>query len=218
MVADLEQLGLIEKIEDYTLSGGPLRTHQGHRGAADLDAVVREDQAAGRKSHRVVESGEIVFIPENWTKVYYEWMDNIRDWCISRQLWWGHRIPGVALPGLRRDHRGARGHAKTCSRCGSSRLEQDPDVLDTWFSSRPVAVLDARLAGQDRGSAHVLSDIAADHRLRHSVLLGGAHDHVRHGIHGRGAVPPGVHPRPGARRRAAEDVEDARATPSTRWW
>jgi len=75
------------------------------------------------------------FTPENSTKTYFEWMYNIRDWCISRQLWWGHRHPGLALPGLRHGFWWC-ANARQCP-CGSSRLEQDPDVLDTW-SARPV--------------------------------------------------------------------------------
>jgi valyl-tRNA synthetase len=81
-----------------------------------------------------VEEGKIEFIPSHWTKVYYEWMRNIKDWCISRQLWWGHRIPAwycqdcsevmVELEPPR-----------FCKRCNSHNLIQDPDVLDTWFSS-----------------------------------------------------------------------------------
>jgi valyl-tRNA synthetase len=81
-----------------------------------------------------VRSGRIKIVPERFTKVYYNWLENIRDWCISRQLWWGHRIPawhcadcrGITVAKEDPDH---------CEHCGSARLEQDPDVLDTWFSS-----------------------------------------------------------------------------------
>ncbi|HEU5249813.1 MAG TPA: valine--tRNA ligase [Thermoanaerobaculia bacterium] len=83
---------------------------------------------------RAVEMGEVRFVPEVWTKTYFEWMRNIHDWCISRQLWWGHRIPAFTC---------ANGHLtvsegdpSACSTCGSPELEQDPDVLDTWFSSQ----------------------------------------------------------------------------------
>jgi len=81
-----------------------------------------------------VEKGDVRFVPESWTKTYFEWMRNIRDWCISRQLWWGHRIPAFTCPD---------GHVTVseqdppvCPKCGKSPMEQDPDVLDTWFSSQ----------------------------------------------------------------------------------
>jgi len=81
-----------------------------------------------------VESGEIRFVPEMWTKTYFEWMRNIHDWCISRQLWWGHRIPAFYCPD---------GHVtvaeqdpSACATCGAPAPRQDPDVLDTWFSSQ----------------------------------------------------------------------------------
>ena len=83
---------------------------------------------------KAVEEGKIKFTPVRWTKVYYEWMRNIRDWCISRQLWWGHRIPVWycqdcgALNVTEKD-------PETCEKCGSKNLKQDTDVLDTWFSS-----------------------------------------------------------------------------------
>jgi valyl-tRNA synthetase len=133
VVADLEQLGLIEKIEDYTVSLGRCeRTKDIVEPQISTQWFVKTKPLA-EKAIRVVDSGEIVFIPDNWTKVYHEWMDNIREWCISRQLWWGHRIPawycrecGEILV--------SREDPTTCP-CGSSRLEQDPDVLDTWFSS-----------------------------------------------------------------------------------
>ena len=83
---------------------------------------------------RAVEDGTVRFAPESWSKTYFEWMRNIRDWCISRQLWWGHRIPAFTCDN---------GHVTVadedpvaCATCGSGRLEQDPDVLDTWFSSQ----------------------------------------------------------------------------------
>jgi valyl-tRNA synthetase len=81
-----------------------------------------------------VRSGRIKIVPERFTKVYYNWLENIRDWCISRQLWWGHRIPAWHCA----DCRGitvAKEDPDRCEHCGSTRLEQDPDVLDTWFSS-----------------------------------------------------------------------------------
>ncbi len=83
---------------------------------------------------RAVEDGTVRFVPESWTKTYFEWMKNIHDWCISRQLWWGHRIPAFTCPN---------GHLTVsetdppeCPACGASPLVQDPDVLDTWFSSQ----------------------------------------------------------------------------------
>jgi len=81
-----------------------------------------------------VERGEIAITPENWRAVYFEWMNNIRDWCISRQLWWGHRIPAwhcAACSGVTV----VRETPVNCAKCGSPKIEQDPDVLDTWFSS-----------------------------------------------------------------------------------
>jgi valyl-tRNA synthetase len=135
IVSDLEQLGLIEKIEDYTLSVGRCeRTKDIVEPLISTQWFVKTKPLA-EKAIEVVESGRIVFIPENWTKVYYEWMYNIRDWCISRQLWWGHRIPAWHCQDCAQINV-AREEPGTCSRCGSGRLVQDTDVLDTWFSSQ----------------------------------------------------------------------------------
>jgi valyl-tRNA synthetase len=134
VVAHLEQLGLIEKIEDYQVNLGRCeRTKDIVEPLISMQWFVNTKPLA-EKAIRVVDSGEIVFIPDNWTKVYHEWMDNIRDWCISRQLWWGHRIPAWHCQDCS-EIAVSREDPTRCHRCGSSRLKQDPDVLDTWFSS-----------------------------------------------------------------------------------
>jgi valyl-tRNA synthetase len=83
---------------------------------------------------RAVEDGRIVFIPDSWSKTYFEWMRNIRDWCISRQLWWGHRIPAWTCAGCS-EVIVAREDPVACPQCGGTDLTQETDVLDTWFSS-----------------------------------------------------------------------------------
>jgi valyl-tRNA synthetase len=134
VVADLEKLGLIAKIEPYTLSVGKCQ-----RCKTVVEPLISTQwfvkmKPLAEKAIAVVESGRIEFIPENWTKTYFEWMYNIRDWCVSRQLWWGHRIPAWHCKGCQ-EIMVAREAPAACARCGSKDLEQDPDVLDTWFSS-----------------------------------------------------------------------------------
>jgi valyl-tRNA synthetase len=134
VVADLEKLDLIEKIEPYTLAISkcdrcgtvvePLVSTQWFVKTKPLAAKVLE----------AVNSGRIVFVPDNWNKTFFNWMENIRDWCISRQLWWGHRIPAWHCSGCR-EITVARQTPKVCAHCGSASIEQDQDVLDTWFSS-----------------------------------------------------------------------------------
>ncbi|HEY1205932.1 MAG: valine--tRNA ligase [Bryobacteraceae bacterium] len=133
VVDDLGKLGLIEKIEPYELSLGRCQ-----RCKTPVEPLVSTQWFVKAKplaepAIKVVEEGRIRFTPDNVTKTYYEWMYNIRDWCISRQLWWGHRIPAWYC----RDCGQivvSRTDPNACP-CGSARLEQDPDVLDTWFSS-----------------------------------------------------------------------------------
>ena len=91
-------------------------------------------QSLADRAIEVVENGDIKFVPENYAKTYFEWMRNIHDWCISRQLWWGHRIPAWHCKSCG-DITVAREAPARCAKCGSTELEQDSDVLDTWFSS-----------------------------------------------------------------------------------
>ena len=134
VVADLEGLGLLVKVEPYQLAVGKCQ-----RCKSVVEPLVStqwfvKTKPLAEPAIRAVENGSIQFIPENWTKTYYEWMYNIRDWCISRQLWWGHRIPAWHC-GDCGEITVAREDPAACPKCGSARMEQDPDVLDTWFSS-----------------------------------------------------------------------------------
>ena len=134
VVADLTAQGLIEKIEDHRL---PLGRCQ--RCGTIIEPLVSKQWFVKTKplaepAIRVVEDGRIQIIPDHWSKTYYEWMYNIRDWCISRQLWWGHRIPAWHCADCGQITV-SRDEPRQCGHCGSRRIEQDPDVLDTWFSS-----------------------------------------------------------------------------------
>jgi valyl-tRNA synthetase len=134
VVADLEKIGALVKIEDYKLSLGKCdRCKTAVEPLISTQWFVKTKPLA-EKAIAVVESGEIGFVPANWTKTYYEWMYNIRDWCISRQLWWGHRIPAWHC-GECKEIVVARETPAACPRCNSANLTQDTDVLDTWFSS-----------------------------------------------------------------------------------
>ena len=134
IVRELEEDGLLDKVEPYQHSVGhcdrcdetvePIVTRQWWM---KMEPIARPARAA-------VADGSIDMVPERFAKVYFNWMDNIRDWCLSRQLWWGHRLPvwycqdcdEVVVEMSDPD---------SCTKCGSARLERDPDVLDTWFSS-----------------------------------------------------------------------------------
>ncbi|MGV8050522.1 MAG: valine--tRNA ligase [Anaerolineaceae bacterium] len=131
---DMRTRGLVIKEEPYTMN-----VPRSQRGGEIIEPLVStqwfvkmESLAANAK--QAVESGQITIVPERFTKVFYNWMENIQDWCISRQLWWGHRIP-VWYCQVCNEVIVARETPMTCPKCGSQKLEQDPDVLDTWFSS-----------------------------------------------------------------------------------
>jgi valyl-tRNA synthetase len=136
MLADLDRLGLIERIEAHKLT-----VPRGEKSNAILEPLLTDQWFVDIKplatpALQAVEDGRIRFIPDNWTNVYYEWMHKIKDWCISRQLWWGHRIPAW----YDRDGRCFVGESEASVRAKhhidpAMPLKQDDDVLDTWFSS-----------------------------------------------------------------------------------
>lgn len=135
IVAELEELGLIEKIEPHKL-----KVPRGDRTNAVIEPYLTDQwyvkiAPLAEPALKAVEDGRTKFVPENWSKTYYEWMRNIKDWCVSRQLWWGHRIPAWY------DDNGGiyvgRDEAEVRKKhsLGDRQLTQDADVLDTWFSS-----------------------------------------------------------------------------------
>ena len=100
---------------------------------------------------KVVKEGKIRFIPERFSKIYLNWMENIHDWCVSRQLWWGHRIPAFYCGDCGKVTV-SETDVTTCPDCGSPNITQESDVLDTWFSSALLAVFHPRLAERHGGS------------------------------------------------------------------
>jgi len=149
IVADLEAQGLLERIDDHKLmvprgdrSNAVVEPYLTDQWYVDLTTETQEDGRPGGKTAitlpaiNAVKGGDIKFVPENWSKTYYQWLDNIEDWCISRQIWWGHRIPAWY------DADGNFYVAKTegevrqkYNLADTLELKQDNDVLDTWFSS-----------------------------------------------------------------------------------
>jgi valyl-tRNA synthetase len=134
VLGDLEQGGYLVSTKDYIVPLGKCsRCKTIVEPRLSTQWFVKIQPLADR-AIEVVENGDIKFVPENYAKTYFEWMRNIHDWCISRQLWWGHRIPAWHCKGCKQIMV-AREAPTKCSKCGSSQLEQDNDVLDTWFSS-----------------------------------------------------------------------------------
>jgi len=134
VIADLEKTGALVKIEPYTLAISKCdRCGTYVEPLVSTQWFVRAKPLA-EKAMAAVREGRIVFVPNNPERTFFNWMENIRDWCISRQLWWGHRIPAWHCANCKKITV-AREEPKSCVHCGSARLEQDPDVLDTWFSS-----------------------------------------------------------------------------------
>ena len=132
--ADMEEAGLVVKVEPYTLN-----VPRSQRGGEVIEPMISTQwfvniQEMAKAALDAVRDGQIKIIPERFSKVYYNWMENIRDWCISRQLWWGHRIPVWYCEDCH-EMTVTREDPDICQHCGSSNLRQDPDVLDTWFSS-----------------------------------------------------------------------------------
>jgi valyl-tRNA synthetase len=134
VVADLEEQGLIQKEEDYIHNVGHCQRCETVVEPSVSRQWFLKTGKISKPAIEAVEKKDITFIPAKWEKVYFNWMYNIQDWCISRQLWWGHRIPAYYCSDCNHVMVEEEAPAK-CETCGSSSIRQDPDVLDTWFSS-----------------------------------------------------------------------------------
>ena len=134
IVADLEAEGALVKVEDYTHNVGTC-----YRCGTTVEPAVSKQWFVKMKplatpAIDAVKNGETKFVPQRFEKVYFHWLENIRDWCISRQHWWGHRIPAWYCEECG-EITVSREDAHKCAHCGSEKIVQDPDTLDTWFSS-----------------------------------------------------------------------------------
>ena len=134
IVADLEEQGYLVKIKEHEHNVG---THD--RCGTTVEPMIKPQwfvkmEELAKPAIEAVKNGDLKFVPERYTKTYLHWLENIRDWCISRQLWWGHRIPAYYC-----DECGevvvARETPEVCPKCGCKHFTQDEDTLDTWFSS-----------------------------------------------------------------------------------
>jgi valyl-tRNA synthetase len=137
VVAEFERLGLLVKIEDYTHSVGHC-----YRSGCVIEPYLSKqwfvkltDERLRQPAIDAVKDGRIKFVPENYANTYFHWMGNVRDWCISRQLWWGHRIPVFECGACKHTWCEVEQTPTQCPQCGAAQVTQDPDVLDTWFSS-----------------------------------------------------------------------------------
>jgi valyl-tRNA synthetase len=134
IVADLEEGGYLVKIDDHAHNVGTCyRCHKDVEPIISAQWFVKMKPLA-EEAIRVVREGETKFVPDRFSKTYMNWMENVRDWCISRQLWWGHQIPAWTCADC--GHiTVSREDAEVCAKCGSAHITREEDVLDTWFSS-----------------------------------------------------------------------------------
>ncbi|MFN3467976.1 MAG: class I tRNA ligase family protein, partial [Candidatus Brocadiales bacterium] len=135
LVEELRQKKLLAKIEPYVYSVGHCyRCHTVIEPYLSDQWFVKMKPLA-QAAIKATEEGKVTFYPERWTKVYLNWLENVRDWCISRQIWWGHQIPAWYCKDCGQINVSREEDPKACTNCQCKHLMQDPDVLDTWFSS-----------------------------------------------------------------------------------
>ena len=210
IVADLDDMGDLEGVTPHDMMVGHCqRSDDVVEPRLKTQWFLRTGPLA-EKALEAVRSGRTRIVPRRFEKVYFDWLENIRDWNVSRQLWWGHRIPAWYCPD---------GHVTVSdAEAGPDRVRclRTPCLgagagsghLRHVVLERPVAVLHPGLAGRDGRSRPVLSRHGHGDRLRHHLLLGGPDDDAGRVADGRGAVPPGVPERPDPRSVRPEDVED----------
>ena len=187
VVADMEALGLLEKVEKH-----PHTVPHGDRSGTPLEPYLTDQWycdavTLAKPAIEAVETGRTEFVPRQWENTYFEWMRNIQPWCISRQLWWGHRIPAWYGPDGEIFVEESEDEAQKAAEKHYGRvveLTRDPDVLDTWFSSGLWPFSTLGWPEETAGARALLPDLGPGHRLRHHLLLGRPHDDAGTALHG----------------------------------
>ena len=213
---DLEKAGLLEKVEDYTNKVGfSERTNVPIEPKLSMQWFLKMEHLAQIALEPVMKD-EIKFYPAKYKNTYRHWMENIKDWCISRQLWWGHRIPAYYLP------QGGFVVAETAEKAlelakgktgdanlTAADLRQDKDALDTWFSSWlwPISLFDGINHPGNEGTQLLLPHVRPRNSSGHHLLLGSAHDHGRLRIRREDAVQERVLHRYRARQTGTQDEQ-----------
>ena len=210
VVAMMDERGLLAEIADNIHS-----VPHGDRSHAVLEPRLTDQwyvdaKTLAQPALAAVRDGRTNFVPKNWEKTYFEWLENIQPWCISRQLWWGHRIPAwydedgnvfvaeseeEALEAAREKHK------------RDVTLTRDEDVLDTWFSSALWPFSTLGWPDETPELDRYYPDRRPRHRLRHHLLLGRPHDDDGPALQEGSPLPRRLHPRPRPRREGLEDVE-----------
>ena len=238
VIERLETAGLDRQDRAAHAHGAARRPLQRGDRAVPHRPVVRQRQGAGGRRHRRGARGQDQFVPKNWEKTYFDWMENIQPWCISRQLWWGHQIPawygpdGKVFVAETEDEAVSRAlayytetgaisdaQARNMATHPGKRepfLTRDEDVLDTWFSSALWPFSTLGWPDDDAGGEALLSDRGAGHRLRHHLLLGRPHDDDGPALHERGAVQATSTSTVSSATRRAPRCRSRRATSSIR--
>ena len=207
IVADLEACGALVKTEEYSHNVGAC-----YRCGTTVEPVTSAQwfvkmEPLAKEAIRVVKEGRIKFVPERFTKIYMNWMENVHDWCISRQLWWGHRIPAWYC-----DECGhitvAKEDPSCCEHCGSTHIHQEEDVLDTWFSSGlwPFSTMGWPEQTPELAYFYPTDVLVTGYDIiffwvARMVCYG-------HGGNGRGALQDRLYPRPGAGWPGPQDVQE----------
>ena len=207
IVEDLTTDGLLEKTAPY-----PVRPGRCHRCKTIVEPTLSEQwfvkiKPLAEPAVEAVRTGKTRIIPDSEAKKYFNWMENIRDWCISRQLWWGHRIPAWYC----KDCKGitvSRTDPDQCGKCGSKKYRTGPGRAGHLVQFPALALQHAWLARPHADPRTVLPQLGPGHRLRHPFLLGRTHDDGWHPLHGRRALPRHLPPRPRARRKGRQVFQD----------
>ena len=193
VVAELEELGLLDKIDDHNLM-----VPYGDRSKVVIEPWLTDQwyvnsEELAKPAIKAVEVGDTVFVPKNWEKTYYEWMRNIQPWCISRQLWWGHQIPAWYGPDgevfVAYDENEAIELAKKHYGKDKVELTRDEDVLDTWFSSALWPFSTLGWPEKTPELRALLQNRRTGNWLRYHLLLGCSYDDDGTALYGRSAIP-----------------------------